>query len=44
MATNFLKFCWADSAIAVAFPVGAPGVSCAVGKIYSSSGLLLGGQ
>ena len=44
MATNFLMFCRADSAIGVAFPVGAPGVGCAVGKIYSGSGLILGGQ
>ena len=42
MATNFLKFCRAGSVIGVAFPVGAPGVGCAVGRIYSSSGLLLG--
>ena len=42
MATNFLKFCRTGSAIGVAFPVGAPRVGCAVGRIYSSSGLLLG--
>ena len=42
MVTNFLKFCRTGSAIGVAFPVGAPGVGCAVGRIYYSNGLLLG--
>ena len=42
MATNFLKFYRTGSAIGVAFPVGAPGVCCVVGRIHSSSGLLLG--
>ena len=37
MATNFLNFCRTDSAIDVAFPVGAPRVSCAAGegRIYT---------
>ena len=38
MATNFLKFCRAGSAIGVAFSVGASGVGCAIGRVYSSSG------
>ena len=42
MATNFLNFCRAGSAIGVTFPVGAPEVGCVVGRIYSSSGRLLG--
>ena len=42
MATNFLIFCSIGSD-GVAFIVGASGVGCAVGRIYSSSGLLLGG-
>ena len=42
MAINFLKFFRTGSAIGVAFPMGAPGVGCAVGRIYSSSGMLLG--
>ena len=32
MATNFLKFCMADSVDGVAFVVGVLGVDCAVGK------------
>ena len=42
VATNFLMFFRTGGAIGVAFQVGAPGVGCAVGRIYSSSGLLLG--
>ena len=52
MATNFLRFCRADSVNGMAFPGGVSGVGCAVGRIStgfrsregtSSSGLLLGG-
>ena len=44
MATNFLNFCRTGSAIDVAFPVGAPGVGCAVGvgSMYTGSGLFWG--
>ena len=42
MAANFLMFCRTCSAIGVDFPVGVAGVCCVVGRIYSSSGLLLG--
>ena len=38
MATNFLKFCRAGSANGVAFPVGASGVGCAAGRIYTRLG------
>ena len=38
VATNFLKFCRAGSANGVAFPVGASGVGCAAGRIYTGSG------
>ena len=41
MATNFLKVCRTGSAIDVAFPVGAPGVGCAAGRIHIES---LGGK
>ena len=52
MATNFLRFCRADSVNGMAFAGGVSGVDCAVGRIYtgfgsrkgtSGSGLLLGG-
>ena len=42
VATNFLMFCSTGSD-GVGFIVGASGVGCAVCRIYSSSGLLLGG-
>ena len=38
MATNFLRFCRADSVNGVAFPVGASGVGCAACRIYTGSG------
>ena len=48
MATNVLKFCRAGIANGVAFPVGASGVGCTTGRIYtrlregaSSSGLFV---
>ena len=48
MATNVLKFCKAGIENGVAFPVGASGVGCAAGGIYtrleegaSSSGLFV---
>ena len=42
MATIFLMFCSIGSD-GVPFIVGALGVGCVVGRIYSSSGLLFGG-
>ena len=42
MATNILMFCSIGSD-GVVFIVGASGVGCAVGRIYYSSRLLLGG-
>ena len=41
MATNFLKFYRAGSAIGVAFPMGALGVGCAAGRVHTES---LGGK
>ena len=38
MATNLLKFCRAGTAIGMAFLVGASGVGCATGRIYTWSG------
>ena len=38
MATDFLKFCRAGNANREAFPVGASGVGCAAGRVYTRSG------
>ena len=38
MATNVLKFCRVDIANGVAFPVGASGVGCTTGRIYTRLG------
>ena len=44
MATNFLRFCKADSVNWVAFVVGVLGVDCAAGEgsMCTSRGLFLG--
>ena len=43
MATNFLRFCRADSVNGIAFVVGVSGVACGagVGRMWTSSGLFL---
>ena len=38
MATNFLRFCWADSVNWMAFAGGVSGVGCDVGRIYTGFG------
>ena len=38
MATSFLRFCRVSNVDGMAFAVGASGVGCAAGRIYTGSG------